>query len=64
MTLAKSASFSEHDDWLMERVDRTEFSPPVETGQAQRARHGQFPLVKISAEMVAAAVLSRTHGND
>ncbi|MDE2416211.1 MAG: LPS export ABC transporter permease LptG [Burkholderiales bacterium] len=59
MTLAKSAHFGDHDDWMMEQVDRTEFtSAEADGGHAQRLTSDSFRWpTQISAEMVAAAVL-------
>lgn len=59
MTLAKTASFGDHDDWLMQQVDRTEFSTvDSNSGRAQRLATDSFRWpTQISAEMVAAAVL-------
>lgn len=59
MTQAKTASFGEHDDWLMQNVERTEFSTTEsEASRAQRLTTDDFRWpTQISAEMVAAAVL-------
>lgn len=59
MTLAKTAHVGDHDDWMMEQVDRTEFTATdAESGRAQRLAVDSFRWpTQISAEMVAAAVL-------
>lgn len=59
MTQAQTAQFGEHDDWIMEQADRTEFSRSETTGaRAERQRVATFRWpTQISGEMVAAAVL-------
>lgn len=59
MTLGQTAHFGEHDDWLLEKVDRTEFtSTDAKGSRVDRAFVDSFRWpTQISAEMVAAAVL-------
>jgi lipopolysaccharide export system permease protein len=59
MTQGKSARFGEHDDWLLDQVDRTEFTDTdANASRAQRMVTDSFRWpTQISAEMVAAAVL-------
>jgi len=58
-TQGKTARFGEHDDWLLDQVDRTEFADTdANTSRAQRLVTDSFRWpTQISAEMVAAAVL-------
>ncbi len=59
MTQGKSARFGEHDDWLLDQVDRTEFTdtdPNASRAQRMVTNSFRWPT-QISAEMVAAAVL-------
>jgi lipopolysaccharide export system permease protein len=59
LTQAKTAQFGEHDDWIMQQVDRTEFNS-IESNNSHAERQNlesfRWPT-QISAEMVAAAVL-------
>ncbi len=59
MTQGKTARFGEHDDWLLDQVDRTEFTDTdANASRAQRLVTDSFRWpTQISAEMVAAAVL-------
>ena len=59
LTQAKTAQFGEHDDWIMQQVDRTEFnSSESSNSRAERQNLESFRWpTQISAEMVAAAVL-------
>jgi lipopolysaccharide export system permease protein len=59
MTQGKSARFGDHDDWLLDQVDRTEFTDTdANASRAQRLVTDSFRWpTQISAEMVAAAVL-------
>jgi lipopolysaccharide export system permease protein len=59
LTQAKTAQFGEHDDWIMQQVDRTEFnSSESSNSHAERQNLESFRWpTQISAEMVAAAVL-------
>jgi lipopolysaccharide export system permease protein len=58
MTQAKTAQFGDHDDWLLEGVDRTEFAADPQARGVDRARLNTFRWpTQVSAEMVAAAVL-------
>ena len=58
MTQAKTAQFGDHDDWLLEGVDRTEFAADPQAQGVDRARLNTFRWpTQVSAEMVAAAVL-------
>jgi lipopolysaccharide export system permease protein len=59
MTQGKSARFGDHDDWLLDQVDRTEFTDTdANASRAQRMVTDSFRWpTQISAEMVAAAVL-------
>lgn len=59
VTLGQQASFGEHDDWLLQKVDRTEFaSSDAKASRVDRTFADQFRWpTQISAEMVAAAVL-------
>jgi len=58
MTLGQAAHFGEHDDWLLENVDRTEFTVDAKANRVDRTRldNLRWPTL-ITAEMVAAAVL-------
>ncbi|APW42842.1 LPS export ABC transporter permease LptG [Rhodoferax saidenbachensis] len=58
MTQGQSARFGEHEDWLLEKVDRTEFTTDTPSHRVDRAFSESFRWpTQISAEMVAAAVL-------
>jgi len=59
MTVGQTAHFGAHDDWLLEKVDRTEFtSTDAKASRVDRAFVDSFRWpTQISAEMVAAAVL-------
>jgi lipopolysaccharide export system permease protein len=59
MTQGKTARFGDHDDWLLDQVDRTEFTDTdANASRAQRLVTDSFRWpTQISAEMVAAAVL-------
>jgi lipopolysaccharide export system permease protein len=58
MTQAKTAQFGDHDDWILEGVDRTEFAANPQANRVDRAQLDTFrwPTL-VNAEMVAAAVL-------
>lgn len=59
MTVGATAEFGEHDDWILHKVDRTEFtSADASATRADRvfADNFRWPTL-ITAEMVAAAVL-------
>ena len=58
LTQGQTARFGEHDDWLLDKVDRTEFSTDNKATHVDRAFSESFrwPTL-ITAEMVAAAVL-------
>jgi lipopolysaccharide export system permease protein len=58
MTQGKSATFGNHDDWVLKQVDRTEFSGEVQGKGLERAVLPSFrwPTL-VTAEMVTAAVL-------
>ncbi len=58
MTQGQTARFGEHDDWLLDKVDRTEFTTDQQATHVDRtfADNFRWPS-QISAEMVAAAVL-------
>ncbi len=55
---AQTARFGDHDDWLLDKVDRTEFASNSQATHVDRAFQESFrwPTL-ITAEMVAAAVL-------
>jgi len=58
MTQASSAQFGDHDDWILQGVERTEFAPDPQANRVDRARLDTFRWpTQVSAEMVAAAVL-------
>lgn len=59
MTKGKTAQFGDHDDWILNDVDRTEFTNSADSSsRVARATLAQFRWpTQISAEMVAAAVL-------
>jgi lipopolysaccharide export system permease protein len=59
MTQGQTATFGEHDDWLLGAVDRTEFSTAeASTGHVERAFIDSYRWpTSVTAEMVAAAVL-------
>jgi lipopolysaccharide export system permease protein len=58
LTQAKTAQFGDHEDWILEGVDRTEFATDPKANRVDRARLDTFRWpTQVSAEMVAAAVL-------
>jgi lipopolysaccharide export system permease protein len=59
LTQAAVGRFGEHEDWQLDKVDRTEFtSLDAQGNRVDRARTDTFRWpTKISAEMVAAAVM-------
>jgi lipopolysaccharide export system permease protein len=59
MTLGQTGSFGEHDDWLLQHVDRTEFNATEGMrGHVERVFSDSFRWpTSVTAEMVAAAVL-------
>lgn len=59
MTEARTGVFGEHDDWLLETVDRTEFtSSEAQAGRVDRLLAPSFRWpTYVTAEMVSAAVL-------
>jgi lipopolysaccharide export system permease protein len=59
MTQGQTASFGEHEDWLLSQVDRTEFSTAdANAGHVERIFSDSFRWpTGVTAEMVAAAVL-------
>jgi lipopolysaccharide export system permease protein len=58
LTHGSKARFGEHDDWLLEDVDRTEFNAPESDKGIERVAVSEFRWpTQVSAEMVAAAVL-------
>jgi lipopolysaccharide export system permease protein len=59
MTQGQTGSFGEHDDWLLNSVDRTEFaSTDAKAGHVDRIISNDFRWpTSVTAEMVAAAVL-------
>jgi len=58
MTQAQTARFGDHDDWLLEKVDRTEFTADAQAKRVDRAFVETFRWpTQVNAEMVAAAVL-------
>jgi lipopolysaccharide export system permease protein len=58
LTQAKTAQFGDHEDWILEGVDRTEFATDPTANRVDRARLDTFRWpTQVSAEMVAAAVL-------
>ena len=59
MTQAQTARFGDHDDWLLDKVDRTEFaSIDAKASRVERSALDNFRWpTQISGEMVAAAVL-------
>ena len=59
MTRGKSGQFGEGDQWLLQKVDRTEFAGvDAQSARVDRVLADQFRWpTQISAEMVAAAVL-------
>jgi lipopolysaccharide export system permease protein len=58
MTVGQTARFGAHDDWLLEKVDRTEFTADAQAKGVDRAALDSFRWpTQVNAEMVAAAVL-------
>ena len=59
MTQGQTASFGEHDDWMLAHVDRTEFSgADAKDGRVDRSFSDSFRWpTGVTAEMVATAVL-------
>jgi lipopolysaccharide export system permease protein len=58
MTVGQTGEFGEHEDWLLQKVDRTEFTADPKSKRVDRANLESFRWpTQISAEMVAAAVL-------
>lgn len=58
MTQAQTARFGDHDDWLLEKVDRTEFTADAQAKRVDRGFVETFRWpTQVNAEMVAAAVL-------
>ena len=59
MTQGQTATFGEHDDWLLSSVDRTEFTAAdAKAGRVERQFSDGFRWpTMVTAEMVAAAVL-------
>ncbi len=57
MTQGQSATFGQHEDWLLSGVDRTEFTD-AKAGRVERLLTDSFRWpTSVTAEMVAAAVL-------
>ena len=57
MTQGQSATFGQHEDWLLAGVDRTEFTD-AKAGRVERLLTDSFRWpTSVTAEMVAAAVL-------
>jgi lipopolysaccharide export system permease protein len=58
LTQAQTARFGEHDDWLLDKVDRTEFTTEAQAKRVDRIASENFRWpTQVTAEMVAAAVL-------
>ena len=59
MTQGQTASFGDHDDWLLNNVDRTEFtSADAKSSHVERSFSSSYRWpTEVTAEMVAAAVL-------
>lgn len=58
MTQGQTARFGAHEDWLLEKVERTEFTSDAQANRVDRAFMDSYRWpTQVSAEMVAAAVL-------
>lgn len=58
MTQGQTAQFGEHDDWLLKKVDRTEFTTDAQSNRVDRSFMETYRWpTQVNAEMVAAAVL-------
>jgi lipopolysaccharide export system permease protein len=58
LTQSQTARFGVHDDWLLDKVDRTEFTTEAQAKRVDRISTESFRWpTQVTAEMVAAAVL-------